>query len=287
VVQIVSWNIQWGRGVDGRVDLDRIVTHAKRFADFDVLCLQEVSSAYPELAGCDGHDQFDAIAKLLPGYTAIPGVATDTPADSETPTQRRRFGNMILSRLPVQQVFRHLLPWPADPAVPSMQRIALEANVRTPAGRLRVTTTHLEYYSAVQRAAQVERLRALHQEAVAQARCIHPGRREDGPFEHMPRAQASVLCGDFNMPPDDPLMPRLQQAYDDDIPGYVDAWQLAHPGKPHLPTLGLYDRQQWPHGPATFDFFLVSEDLAPRVRQVRVDDASDASDHQPILLELA
>ena len=34
-----------------------------------------------------------------------------------TTAQRRHFGNLILSRLPVGQVFRHLLPYPVDPGV--------------------------------------------------------------------------------------------------------------------------------------------------------------------------
>ena len=67
------------------------------------------------------------LASLLPGYTAVPGVAVDQPGDDG---RRRRFGNMILSRLPVQQAFRHLLPYPADHDVPSMPRIAVEAVVR-------------------------------------------------------------------------------------------------------------------------------------------------------------
>jgi endonuclease/exonuclease/phosphatase family metal-dependent hydrolase len=40
----VTWNIQWGRGVDGRAYLDRIVGHARRVSDFEVLCLQEVAA---------------------------------------------------------------------------------------------------------------------------------------------------------------------------------------------------------------------------------------------------
>jgi endonuclease/exonuclease/phosphatase family metal-dependent hydrolase len=56
-----------------------------------------------------------------------------------------------------------------------MQRLALEATLETtletPLGLVQLTTAHLAYYSAVQRAAQVERLRELHREAVAQARC--------------------------------------------------------------------------------------------------------------------
>lgn len=286
MVRIVSWNVQWGRGVDGRVDLERIIAQARRCADFDILCLQEVSSGYSDLAGCDGADQFEALSALLPDYHAIRGVATDAPATSDARGPRRRFGNMMFSRWPVGQIFRHALPWPADPTVPSMQRVALEANVQTDGGLLRITTTHLEYYSATQRAAQVERLRELHREAVAQSRCARPGRREEGPFEYIPRAQAAVLCGDFNMPPHDPLKLRLQEAFEDHTPQYLDAWQLTHPGTPHQPTLGLYDKAQWPEGPSTFDFFFVSSDLAERVRQVSVDTVSDASDHQPVLLEL-
>ena len=34
---------------------------------------------------------------------------------------------MILSRLPVRQVYRHLLPSPVDPGVNGMPRIAVEA----------------------------------------------------------------------------------------------------------------------------------------------------------------
>lgn len=91
-MQLITWNIQWGRGADGRVDLDRIVAHARRLADFDVLCLQEVSAGYSELPGCDGQDQFQELAELLPGYTAVAGVATDTPHPAGG---RRTFGNMI------------------------------------------------------------------------------------------------------------------------------------------------------------------------------------------------
>src|SRR5438128_1174308 len=58
IMKLITWNIQWGRGADGRVDLDRIVAHAKKFSDFDVICLQEVACAYAELPGNDMRDQF-------------------------------------------------------------------------------------------------------------------------------------------------------------------------------------------------------------------------------------
>lgn len=283
-MKLITWNIQWGRGTDGRVDLDRIVAHARRLADFDVLCLQELSAGYPELPGCDGSDQFKGLAERLPGFTPVAGVATDTPHPDGG---RRAFGNMIFSRYPVLQVWRHLLPWPADPGVSSMQRIALEATLDTPLGLIRVTATHLEYYSRPQRAAQVERLRDLHQEAVAQARSPRPGAPTDGPFCAVPRAAASILTGDFNCRPESAERMRLLAAIDDATPPYRDAWELTHRNAVHAPTVGLFDKQQWPGPPFTFDFIFVSEDLAPRVQDVRVDPTSDASDHQPVLLVLA
>ncbi|WP_280153705.1 endonuclease/exonuclease/phosphatase family protein [Piscinibacter sp. XHJ-5] len=283
-MKLVTWNIQWGRGVDGRVDLDRIAAHARRFADFDVLCLQEVSAGYPELPGCDGSDQFEALAARFPGFTRIDGVATDTPHPSGG---RRRFGNLVLSRLPVRQVFRHLLPWPADSTVPSMQRIALESNLDTPQGPVRVTTTHLEYYSAWQRAAQVERLRELHREACAHAASPRPGTPDEGPFDRVARAAPSLLAGDFNFMPDSPEHVRLMTPIDPTTTSYRDAWECLHPGKPRAPTVALHDRSQFPGPPFTWDFVFVSEDLVPRLRDVQVDAASDASDHQAVMVEWA
>jgi endonuclease/exonuclease/phosphatase family metal-dependent hydrolase len=102
-VKLITWNIQWGLGLDGRVDLARIVSEAKRLADFDVLCLQEVADNFPELKGAPAGNQFAALAELLPGYAAVEGVALDIPGRGR---ERKRFGNMILSRYPVEQVLR-------------------------------------------------------------------------------------------------------------------------------------------------------------------------------------
>ncbi|HSV36231.1 MAG TPA: endonuclease/exonuclease/phosphatase family protein [Ramlibacter sp.] len=282
-MKLITWNIQWGRGADGRVDLDRIVRHAQRLADFDVLCLQEVSAGHHQLPGCDGSDQFQQLAARLPGYEPVAGVATDTFG---TAGERRRFGNLLFSRLPVRQVLRHLLPRPAEDGIMSMQRVAIEATLDTPLGPLRVTTTHLEYYSPRQRAAQIERLRELHREAVAHAHVNQPGTASDGPFEAVPRAAASVLLGDCNFKPDDPDHARMLAPIDSATPAYLDAWEIAHPGRPHEATVGIYDMAQWPGLPFTFDFVFVSEDIARHVRDVRVDGATEASDHQPVLVEL-
>ena len=54
MLKIITWNIQWGLGIDGRVDLERLIGDARAIADFDVLCLQEVSDNFPDLKGNDG-----------------------------------------------------------------------------------------------------------------------------------------------------------------------------------------------------------------------------------------
>ena len=41
VIQILSWNIQCGLGIDGRTDLERIASVIKKMADFEVICLQK------------------------------------------------------------------------------------------------------------------------------------------------------------------------------------------------------------------------------------------------------
>ncbi|MFD2271765.1 endonuclease/exonuclease/phosphatase family protein [Undibacterium arcticum] len=105
-------------------------------------------------------------------------------------------------------------------------------------------------------------------------------------FCSLQRAAAAILTGDCNFCPEALERTRLCAPIDEATPPYCDAWEIVHPGQPHVPTVGLYDKVQWPGPPFTFDFVFVSEDLAPRVRDLQVDCASDASDHQPVLLEL-
>jgi len=281
-MNLITWNIQSCRGCDGRVDAKRILDVCRGMADFDVLCFQEVARNYPDLPGSSGEDQFALLGGLLPGFTALAGVAVDVVgADGG----RRQFGNMILTRYPLIQVFAHLLPWPADPKVPSMQRAALEAVLAAPAGPVRVTTTHLEYYSTLQRAQQVNRLRALHAEAYEHRSDQDHVQKEGGPFESRPRPASAILTADFNFRADDPLHARICAPYADGTPAYRDAWRVRHGDTPHDFTIGVHDRAQWPQ-PYTCDFIFVTEDLAPRVQEVSVNLVTDASDHQPVLLRL-
>jgi endonuclease/exonuclease/phosphatase family metal-dependent hydrolase len=283
-MKLVTWNVQWCLGCDGVVDPQRIVDHARAFADFDVLCLQEVAANFPSLKGSAGEDQFAALAALLPGFTALSGIAVDTAG---TGGARRTFGNMILSRYPVVQAIRLQLPWPFDAVKRSMPRLLLEATIEAPFGALRVMTTHLEFYSARQRAAQVEALRSRHAEACGHALGAGPADTAPGPFQRQPQTVSAILTGDFNFAPSDPLHARLAAASDDPaVPALEDAWQRLHGARAQPPTAGVHDHVQWPEAFAC-DFIFASADLRPRLQRVAVDATTAASDHQPVLIELA
>jgi endonuclease/exonuclease/phosphatase family metal-dependent hydrolase len=281
LLKLVTWNIQWGRGRDGRVDLQRVLRDARALADFDVLCLQEVADGWPGLPGGAPGNQFRDLALALPGFAAVEGAAVDLPGPAAT---RRRFGNLLLTRLPVLQVLKHQLPWPCNPAVPSMARLAIEATLRAPFGPLRVMTTHLEYYSQPQRLAQVQRLRELHAEGVRHARQPRPS--EEGPFLPLPRGGPALLAGDMNFKPGSEDHARLLAPFPDGTPPWVDTWAHLHPGQPHPATFAPHEGPA-PQPPYACDFVFASQDLLPRLRALRVDTNTTASDHQPLLLELA
>ena len=281
-MKLITWNIQWARGIDLAVDPARIVASARESADFDVLCLQEVAVNFPGLPGSRGEDQVAQLSRALPGFSAHYGAAIDV---DDGKGGRSLFGNLIFSRLPVIQAYRHLLPWPADRAVSSMQRIAVEALVQAPWGPVRVTTTHLEYYSSMQRMAQVDALRMLHQEACGHASAPRIQRDADQPFPALPRPASAILTGDFNFKTDDPGYRHITAPFAaGTAPAFIDAWTIAHPGTAHAPSAGLYE-DSWAKTPLCCDFIFVTADLAGRVRNVAIDAQSQASDHQPVLIE--
>ena len=282
-MKLITWNIQWGRGNDGRVDLERIVRHARDMADFDVLCLQEVADNFPGLEGSGGADQFSDLAELLlPDLRLYAAFGVDVAADGG---RRRRFGNAIATRYTALSIRRHALPWPADAGKETMPRVAVELTLQSPMGPLRLTTTHLEYYSDVQRRAQAQRLRHLHDEACQRAAhpCHDPA--SGGPFDAAAQTTSAILCGDFNFPPDNPAYGEIQHALASNAPRYRDAWEIVHGHHPHTPTFCVHS-DQYAKTPYCCDFVFVSDDIASRVRAIEVDSGTQASDHQPVLVEI-
>lgn len=121
-LSLVTWNVHGFVGSDGRRDARRVVELLRRL-DADVIALQEVD------ASPGGSDAFETLGPAL-GLTAIAG-----------PTLTRegaRYGNLLLSRHPVQRVRQIDLTQPdAEP------RGAIDATIAPGAARVRVLATHL------------------------------------------------------------------------------------------------------------------------------------------------
>jgi endonuclease/exonuclease/phosphatase family metal-dependent hydrolase len=228
-------------------------------------------------------DQPAELAALLPGFQLFFGAAVD---EFGANGERQRFGNLIATRLPVLQVQHHALPWPADPGVRSMPRMATVVTLQDPAlGVLRVMTTHLEYYSGIQRMAQARALRGLHVEACAHAAAPPAPDTSNSPFQSKRHTPQAILCGDFNLGPDEPEYAVIQEPFEGATARLRDGWPLVHGSAAHAPTFRLFDRTYGPE-PVACDFVFVSDALAPRVRRIEVDSATQASDHQPVWVEL-
>jgi endonuclease/exonuclease/phosphatase family metal-dependent hydrolase len=277
-MKLITWNIQWALGTDKVMDPARIIAHARGMADFDVLCLQEVADNFPELAGGPAANQFARFADLLPGYSANAFAPLELRDGAGRP---KRFGNMVLTRLPVLQVLRHTLPWEAA-ATNNMPRGLIEVLAATPSGPLRILTTHLEYSHPALRAAQVEAVRDIHR--MGCDRSVTQRSDGHGTYARTPATPSAILTGDFNMRPEDPTKARISDAYPGGQTRLLDAWTLRHPQTPHPPSACIVDQSYG--APHCCDYVFLSEDLASRLRSVEYDIGTRASDHQPVLIEI-
>lgn len=282
-MRILTWNIQWGRGADGQVALGRSIDVLRQIGELDVICLQEVAGNVAGMPGGDCSDQPAELAAAFPGWGAIYAPGVDVPDGAGG---RATFGNLLLSRLPVGQVCRHMLPMPGDASVPGMRRSCVEAVIESAKGPLRVLTTHLEYYSSVQRRAQVNALRALQAEAASfESGDPKPGKESNPVFARRSQPVRAVLCGDFNFEPGSTDYEAMSRPASLAGAGWRDAWVARHGLQAHAPTVGLHGAE-WPDRAYCCDYFWISEDLAHKVGTVTVLSGTDASDHQPVLLEL-
>ncbi len=282
-MKLITWNTQWCKGIDGVVDVPRIIDGAKSLGEFDVLCLQEIAINYPHLTGDRGSDQVAIIEALLPDYEVVFGAAIDERPGGV----RQQFGTLIASRLPILQVQKIALPAPC-PAVPErawMPRICTVATVAAEWGPVHVMTTHLEYSNVTQRQAQANALRDWHQLMCQQARHVAPlsPTEDQTPYQAKPHTLDAILCGDFNFETDSEAYHALTNANEADP--FSDGWLLANPNKPHPPTFRLYDDAYGPDA-VSCDFCFVSETLKNRVEKVEVDTLTKASDHQPVMITL-
>lgn len=313
-MKIVTYNVQWFKGLDNVVDIVRVINVAREMADFDAICMQEVAVNYTTLTGTAHPNQPAIVKQLLPGFEVFFSPAIDEL--SPCGTMRQQFGNLIATRLPVRQVQHTPLPYPNPPVAqptPSMQRIALTCTVQAPWGPVRLITSHLEYYNQVMRHAQTRALRDLHLQGCAWA--AQPSKTEQGtPYQPKPLTTDTIICGDFNFEPNSEEYASMTQtgggqagakqmgnaqtsakqsgnaqtsaAQTETKCNLVNSFDVLHPGKAYPSTFRLFDRTYGPE-PVGCDFFFVSDSLAHRVKGFAVNQVTQASDHQPVLLELS
>jgi endonuclease/exonuclease/phosphatase family metal-dependent hydrolase len=247
-VRLVSFNVHHGVGDDGRHDLPRLA-QLLAAADADVICLQEVDRHFGDRS--EQVDQALLLARAL-DMELVWGPSIDEPGRGGS-SERRQYGNALLSRLPVLRSELHRLPGEGEP------RSALRAEVELDSGALWVTTTHLSSRSAADRAAQAAAVAALHTD---------------------PRA-AAVLVGDLNADAAAPELAVLREHLS-------DAWELAADRSDQAGRFSLHARQGLTH-PARrprvrIDQVWVSSGVT--VTGARVLDGSGASDHHPLLVDL-
>jgi endonuclease/exonuclease/phosphatase family metal-dependent hydrolase len=282
-MKVVTYNIQYGLGKDGRYDLARI---AREVADADVIALQEVECHWQRSGDVDAPA---VLAAQLPDHHWVYGANLDMDASYRDSTgrlvnRRRQFGTMILSRLPIVSSRNHPLPKYGTLTHHSIQQGALEAVIVTKgAGPVRIYSVHLSHLSAATRMPQIEALLDIHARAPAEggAWCGgHPDPAAGWTEGEMPPMPAdAMLLGDFNFDSSaaeyDRIVGPLSAKYGrlNRLTGFVDAWVAAGHREDSGATI---------EGGRRIDFCFVSAALATRVHSCRVDVAAVGSDHQPV-----
>ncbi len=265
-ISLATYNIQYGMGMDGKYDIDRIVAAV---ADADIIAIQEVSRGSP------WNNRADVEADLRRAFKGR-FIACHYPADidlgsimkdGEVIESRFQFGNMIVSRFPLQSVRNHLLPRSLRSDKLNLQRGALEAMVSTPAGTLRVYSVHLDHIDPNERISQIVELKRIATSFVQTGGAIS-GLADFG-YPEPPLPEDFALMGDFNFEPGSVEMAAMTQ---DGAIADVTASAVGHT---------WFD----PRGGAPsqrLDHCFMNRDLAQRVTGVRVDADAQGSDHCPV-----
>ncbi len=160
-LRFATWNIHSGVGSDERMDLNRVVSVIES-VDADVIGLQEVGWHRAHHARID---QF-AVLRDRTGYQVVEGLVRDP--------LRSRFGNALLSRLPIANV-----NWIDLKVIGHAPRGAIAVDLQDGATRLRVVVAHFGL-TPPEREIQAARLI----EAIA---------------PDAPGAPPTVILGDFNI----------------------------------------------------------------------------------------
>lgn len=291
-MRVMTYNIQYGKGRDGRYDITRI---ADALVGADIIGLQEVE-AYWERSG--NLHQVETIAERLPGFHWVYGATVDihkswTDAEGKVQNRRRQFGNAILSRWPILSTRTFLFPGKLSPVnAHSIQRGITEASIKTPLGLVRIYTSHFSHLSDAERLRHAQFALDLHRRAQADGPVSsgdHPDRSwlENPP---PPVPAEAILMGDFNMTPEGPVYPLVAgvksgmygRLHAND--GFADTWLAAG----HEETDGPTFYRDWDAKTgARLDYIFATPGLAAKVVAAEVLADIDASDHQPLVVTFA
>lgn len=288
-MKIVTYNIQYGIGLDGKYDLDRIV-NAVRGAD--VIALQEVTRGNPRNGGVD---MMAAIGAALPEYFALTGCNFEANFGSRVEGGKAvkasfELNNMILSRQAPWLSRNISLPGSRGYERMSFQRGALEALIDTPLGPIRFYSTHLDHIGPDTRHDQIrflkERVLNYPREGGALSGLAEVGLPE------LPCPEDFIIMGDFNMLPWSPEYEEMTGRADHEFGKRL----LAHNAVDAAARLGLDgpesatwvdpDRPQVVSKQKRIDYIFTSASLAGKLKRVWVDTKATGSDHRPLWAEL-
>lgn len=286
-MKLASYNIQYGKGKDGRFDLDRIVAE---LGEPDLIALQEVETA-TERSGMV--HQGEEIARRLDHMHWVYGPGIDLDASQVVagkPVHRRRqFGNMVLSRWPILSSINHTLPKIALLNVFHLQRTLIETVIDAPSGPLRFCSVHLDHVSTDTRMPQVAYMKDIllrgHERGASAGGTVNGPEWADRPMP--PQPMRAVVMGDMNFTPDSPeytaLLGDLSRNHGRTIRahGLADAWVLGGHDEAAGDTLPRDGRE-----PRRIDHCFVTTDIAGAVTAMEIGEKAQGSDHQPIFVTL-
>jgi endonuclease/exonuclease/phosphatase family metal-dependent hydrolase len=293
-MQIVTYNIQWGKGLDERVDLARI---AATVALADVICLQEVERNWRDM---EHADQVARLSELLPDHHVIFSPTVDLHDHRPTGAKgRRQYGLMLLSRSPILSTRTFPLPkYPVHGSINDSSGLQ-EAVIDVNGTGLRIYNTHLNFLSQRQRRLQIDEVMKITADAPRQGGAIvGPGvpeseYRQDwiaiGPQDVPGMPLPAILTGDFNMRTNSPNYDQIVGEADPfygrlpDAAMFSDVLTLV--GRPE--NEGSTHPEADPQGFQRIDHIFVSGDLVGRVTRAWIDCEADGSDHQPVFAEIS
>ena len=247
-LKVLSYNIHYGVGMDGKKDLDRIAELINTLHP-DIVGLQEVSDSA----------MVDALAQKT-SMLGVFGASTEEEPpnlyhllDIPVPAAQLHYGDGILSRYPFQYNGNISLPSASSSRYEAM---CIDVDITKEGGKehkVRFITTHFDYLKTIGSTMAREASVDVIEEA----------------FIDDTAGFAYILTGDLNAPPNSTVLKRLEQK----------GWMQEDFGKELLTIPSVSPVKQ-------IDYVLVRPKTKWRIIDVRVIEEEMASDHRPILMTL-